>query len=77
MAQVLLIAEFKRVFHKDAIYFGSYGWGGGATRYLNVQFEKLKWQLIDTLEFPGEPKPETFAQAADLGKRFGERIKSL
>jgi anaerobic nitric oxide reductase flavorubredoxin len=77
MAQVLLMAEFKRVFHKDAIYFGSYGWGGGATRYLNAQFEKMRWQLLDSLEFPGEPKPETLKQALELGKRFGERIKNL
>ena len=77
MAQVLLMAEFKRVFHRDAIYFGSFGWGGGATRYLNAQFEKMKWQLLDTLEFPGEPKPETLVKAVEFGKRFGERIKSL
>ncbi|MDP2966267.1 MAG: FprA family A-type flavoprotein [Pelolinea sp.] len=77
MAQVLSMAEFKRVFHKDAIYFGSFGWGGGATRYLNAQFEKMKWQLLETLEFPGEPKPETLVQAVEFGKRFGERIKSL
>jgi anaerobic nitric oxide reductase flavorubredoxin len=76
MAQVLLMAEFKRVFHKDAVYFGSFGWGGGATRYLNTQFEKMKWQLLDTLEFPGEPKPETLVQAVEFGKRFGERIKN-
>ncbi len=76
MAQVLLYAEFKRVFHKDAVYFGSYGWGGGATRYLNAQLEKMKWQLLDTLEFPGGPRIETLAQAMDLGKRFGERIKN-
>jgi len=77
MAQVLSMAEFKRVFHKDAIYFGSFGWGGGATRYLNAQLEKLKWQLLDTLEFPGEPKPETLVRAVEFGKRFGERIKTL
>ena len=77
MAQVLSMAEFKRVFHKDAIYFGSFGWGGGATRYLNAQFEKMKWQLLDTLEFPGEPKPETLVRAVEFGKRFGERIKTL
>ena len=74
MAQVLLMAEFKRVFHKDAIYFGSYGWGGGATRYLKTQFEKLKWQMLDTLEFPGEPKTETLDQAVEFGRRFGERV---
>ena len=76
MAQALLMAEFKRVFNKDAVYFGSYGWGGGATRYLNAQLEKLKWNLVDTLEFPGEPKPEEQKNAVEFGRRFGERIKS-
>lgn len=76
MAQMLLMAEFKRMFHKDAVYFGSYGWGGGATRYLNAQLEKLKWNLIETLEFAGEPTAEDKQNAVALGKRFGERIKS-
>jgi len=76
MAQTLLMAEFKRMFYKDAIYFGSYGWGGGAQRYLSAQLERLKWHLGDTLEFSGEPKPADLSQAKALGMNFGAKILS-
>ena len=74
MALVLHMAEIKRVFGKDAIYFGSYGWGGGATRFLNNQFEKMKWQLGETLEFAGQPSEEDLEKAYKMGKDFGETI---
>lgn len=74
MAQALLMAEFKRVFNKEALYFGSYGWGGGATRYLSAQLERLKWSLTETLEFAGEASQEELKAALEMGRRFGERI---
>lgn len=77
MAQTLLMAEFKRMFHKDAIYFGSYGWGGGAQRYLSAQLERLKWHLGETLEFAGEPSNEDLGKAVNLGKQFGKKILSV
>jgi flavorubredoxin len=77
MAQTLLMAEFKRMFNKDAIYFGSYGWGGGAQRYLGAQLERLKWNLGETLEFAGEPSPEDLRKAVSLGKQFGEKMLLL
>jgi flavorubredoxin len=76
MAQALLMAEFKRMFGKDAVYFGSYGWGGGAQRYLGNQLERLKWTLAEALEFAGEPNEEDLKKAEELGKRFGEQIKA-
>jgi flavorubredoxin len=76
MAQALLMAEFKRMFNKDVIYFGSYGWGGGAQRYLGAQLERLKWNLGETLEFAGEPTETDLKHAAALGKNFGEKILS-
>jgi anaerobic nitric oxide reductase flavorubredoxin len=76
MALMLSMAEYKRVFHKDAIYFGSYGWGGGALRTINAHFEAMQWKLVESLDFPGEPKPETLARGMELGMRFGEFIKN-
>lgn len=76
MAQALLMAEFKRMFNKDAVYFGSYGWGGGAQRYLGAQLERLKWNLVESLEFAGGPTSEELAQLTDLGMSFGKRINS-
>ncbi len=74
MQMVLYMAEIKRVFNKQAIYFGSYGWGGGATRFLKSQFEKMNWQLGETLEFAGQPSKENLKEAYEMGERFGQMI---
>ena len=75
MELALYMAEIKRVFNKQAVYFGSYGWGGGATRFLKSQFEKMHWELEETLEFVGGPSEDELKQAFELGKRFGLAIK--
>jgi flavorubredoxin len=74
MQLVLNMAEIKRVFNKQAIYFGSYGWGGGATRFLKTHFEKMNWQLGETLEFAGQPREEDLNAAYEMGKHFGKTI---
>jgi anaerobic nitric oxide reductase flavorubredoxin len=74
MQMVLYMAEIKRIFNKQAIYFGSYGWGGGATRFLRSQFEQMNWELGETLEFAGQPSAEDLKEASEMGKRFGKMI---
>ena len=75
MQMVLHMAEIKRVFNKQAAYFGSYGWGGGATRFLKAQCEKMNWELGEELDFAGQPTAEDLKAGFAFGKRFGESIK--
>jgi flavorubredoxin len=75
MQMVLHMAEIKRVFNKQAAYFGSYGWGGGATRFLNTQFEKMNWKLGEVLDFAGQPSAEDLKAGFEFGKKFGESIR--
>lgn len=74
MQQTLEMALTKRIFHKKAAYFGSYGWGGGAKRFINSIFEKLGWELSDTLDFLGRPTEADLKKGQEFGKRFGELI---
>ncbi len=76
MALVLQMAEIKRIFHKEAVYYGSYGWGGGATRSLGRQLDSMKWSLSEKLEIAGSPDEQDLGAAHELGRRFGERILS-
>jgi anaerobic nitric oxide reductase flavorubredoxin len=71
------MVNYKRIFNRHGAYFGSYGWGGGATRYLKTQFEKLKWELVESLEFPGQPTQTDLASARIFSERFGILIKNL
>ncbi len=74
MALMLQMAEIKRVSHKQAGYYGSYGWGGGAVRHLNHAFEALKWTLVDTLDFAGQPEPDDLQQCGSLVRHVWEHI---
>ncbi|AEV67461.1 FprA family A-type flavoprotein [Acetivibrio clariflavus] len=50
----------KKVAGKSALYFGSFGWSGGAEKELNeiVDRNRMKWDFVDTIEFEGSPKTE-------------------
>lgn len=75
MAEVLSMAGHKRIHNKTAAYFGSYGWSGGALRGVQKLIEPLKWELTDSLEFIGTPRPEDLEKARKFGMRFAERLK--
>jgi len=74
MAAVLQMAEYKRIFNKDAAYYGSYGWGGGAMRYLKGACENLKWNLHDGFEFAGSPSAEDLEKASAFATEFAKKL---
>ena len=76
MAEALTMAVNKRILNRKAAYFGSYGWSGGALKDIKRIIEPAKWELGETIEFIGSPKPEELVKGHEFGRRFGERIKS-
>jgi len=77
MAEVLTMAVNKRVLNRKAAYFGSYGWSGGALKEVKQIIEPAKWELGETFEFIGSPKPGDLIKGQEFGRRFGETIKSV
>jgi flavorubredoxin len=76
MAEVLNMAVSKRILNRKAAYFGSYGWSGGALKEVKRIIEPAKWELGETFEFTGSPKPVDLAKGHEFGRRFAERVKS-
>jgi len=76
MMHVLNMADLKHLGTKKVAYFGSYGWGGGGLRALTEKLEGLKWELVESLDFPGRPTAEMLARGKEMGKRFGGLFKS-
>jgi flavorubredoxin len=76
MAQVLEVATLKRVLNKKIAYFGSYGWSGGALKYLQKIVEPVKWELVDSFEFVGRPSDEDLRRGEEFGAAFAELIKA-
>ncbi len=75
MADVLNHAALKRVMNKKAVTFGSFGWSGGAVRNVKQIVEPLKWELLESFEFPGAPTLEEVRKGRELGERFARLIK--
>ncbi len=76
MAEVLTMAVNKRISNRKAGFFGSYGWSGGALREVKKIIEPAKWDLIETLEFVGSPKPEDLKKGEEFGRKFAESLKA-
>ena len=74
MEFVLEMADKKRMTHKKVIYIGSYGWGGGAMRFLNKQFEILDWELLGKVEFNGQAKGEDLQQIKELTQELTRKL---
>jgi anaerobic nitric oxide reductase flavorubredoxin len=74
VAHVLEIAALKRIQNKKVLYFGSYGWSGGALKEVKAITEPLKWEIVDTFEFPGGPSKSELDKAIRLGNDFAKNL---
>lgn len=65
----------KRLKNRVAGLFGSHGWKGGAVGKLVEKVKELGWQLVGSVEFPGEPGPADLVRCAELGQAVAARVK--
>ncbi|MGC9399997.1 MAG: FprA family A-type flavoprotein [Anaerolineae bacterium] len=77
MVDALHLAEHKRIFHRRAAYFGSYGWSGGARRDFNALAEALRWEVEEEMvwEFKGGTPPKLLREGEAYGYRFAQALK--
>lgn len=61
---------------KNAIAFGSEGWGGGSVKAMNAYLDKVGMKRInDGISMRWRPDAESVEQLEKLGKELGESIK--
>ena len=65
-------AKYKKVFR-----FGSYGWSGGAQKEFDTLTEKMKWDMIDPMEFQGSPTDEDLKLAFQRGADLAREVKKI
>ncbi len=75
MAHVLDMLNRKRIQNRKLAYFGSFGWSGGARREIAQWAEKLKWELVESWEFPGGPTSQDLLKAEELGYTFAQSLR--
>jgi len=75
MAQVLNMAGIKHIRDKDAAYFGSFGWSGGALRDMENIVKKINWFIFKPFEFNGGVNHKRLKIGEAYGKAFAEYLK--
>jgi flavorubredoxin len=56
--------------------FGSYGWGGGAVKWLYGQFEEMKLEAVTGgPEVKYKPSSEEFNQCYEFGREFARQVR--
>jgi flavorubredoxin len=56
--------------------FGSYGWGGGAVRWLYNEFKAMKLETVDGgVEVVYRPSAEDLARCYEFGREFARQVK--
>ncbi|RMD58691.1 MAG: FprA family A-type flavoprotein, partial [Nitrospirae bacterium] len=59
-----------------AAAFGSYGWGGGAVRWLYEELEKMKLEVVKPgIEVQYRPKFEDDEKCYEFGRNFAKEVK--
>ncbi len=76
------VAEFMthlrglRPTNRIAAGFGSYGWGGGAVKWLYEQFSAMKLEVVEPgLQVQYRPQVEDMDKAYEFGRQFAARVK--
>lgn len=63
---------------KDRIVgaFGSYGWGGGAVKWLYGQFSEMKLEVVeDGVEVKYKPSSEEMQNCYEYGRQFAKQVR--
>jgi flavorubredoxin len=63
--------------NKIGAAFGSYGWGGGATRILTEQLRDFKFsEVLDPLDVRFRPSKEDLKRCFEYGQKIGRKVKA-
>ena len=63
--------------NKIGAVFGSYGWGGGATKAITEEMQATGIELIEpALQFQFLPSKEELEQCRELGRTMASKVKS-
>ncbi len=76
MAYAIDILKRKHVFGKTVLRIGSWGWVGGAKKEYEAAIEPLKWNSLESVEWPGLPSGDTLKQLEEKGRELARMVKT-
>jgi flavorubredoxin len=76
MSYVLDIFRRKHLYGKKVLRIGSWGWVGGAKKDYEAAIEGLKWESIESCEWPGYPTEADLQLLEERGAELARLVRS-
>ncbi len=77
MKYVMELLKKKIVHYKKALYFGSYGWSGGAKKDFDELSQKMKWDITDAIAYRGYPSKEEQEKGRQAAYDLANEVKAI
>ncbi|MFX1497846.1 MAG: FprA family A-type flavoprotein [Promethearchaeota archaeon] len=77
MKYFMELLQKKHVWYKKVLFFGSYGWSGGAQKEFNNLTDNMKWDILEPLSFKGYPTVELLEKGEVLARELASQVKKI
>ncbi len=77
MKYFLELLKKKHVWYKKVLYFGSFGWSGGAQRDFDDLSQNMHWDILDPLTFRGHPTVEDLEKGEKKAVELAQQVKNI
>ncbi|MFX1327863.1 MAG: FprA family A-type flavoprotein [Promethearchaeota archaeon] len=77
MKYLMELLQKKHIWYKKVLFFGSYGWSGGAQKEFTSLSENMHWDILEQLTFKGHPTKDQLERGEKLGKELAFQIKDI
>jgi anaerobic nitric oxide reductase flavorubredoxin len=77
MKYIMDLLKKKFIKYKKVLYFGSYGWSGGAKKDFTSLSENMKWDIYDAIAYRGYPSQEELEKGEDQAFKLAKDVKNI
>ncbi|MFX1316477.1 MAG: FprA family A-type flavoprotein [Promethearchaeota archaeon] len=77
MKYFMELLQKKHIWYKKVLYFGSYGWSGGAQKDFDKLAENMHWDILEPITFRGHPTVEQLQKGENLAKDLACQVKDI
>jgi anaerobic nitric oxide reductase flavorubredoxin len=77
MKYLMELLKKKSIKYKKALYFGSYGWSGGALKDFNELSQNMNWDILEPIVFNGHPKIDGLEKGEKAAAQLATQVKKI
>lgn len=77
MKYLMDLLKKKRMKFKKVLYFGSYGWSGGAKKDFDELSENMNWDIFEPIIFQGHPTQEEQQVGEKRAAELARKVKDI